>query len=99
MFSLPYDDFTYYPATRLIGLAMSLVTSLIATLVGVRGILSIHPAESMRAATPEVKGRFRLPALLDKLLNTRRNWGCAVYSETPCAAPSSPWQWPSPSRR
>ena len=83
MFSLPYDDFTYYPATRLIGLAMSLVTSLIATLVGVRGILSIHPAESMRAATPEVKGRFRLPALLDKLLNTRQKLGLRSIFRNP----------------
>lgn len=62
-FSLPEASYHSYLSTRLIGLAIGVGTSMAATYLGVREILQVLPAESMRPTEPPVKKQLQLGRL------------------------------------
>jgi len=71
-FNLPYNDFKFYASTRTYGTIIALGTSLIATYVGIKDVLKINPAESMRQVVPSFDSRFTIPEFIAKILNSRQ---------------------------
>lgn len=69
-FSLPYNDFKLYVNTRIYGMIIAVLTSMLSTYLGVKNILDINPAESMRQISPPTLGNFKIPNFLIKYLNS-----------------------------
>lgn len=63
-FNLPDPVYHDYLQSRMAGLLIAGLTSLLAVFSGVKGILSITPAMAMRPASPEQGRMIRLPAWL-----------------------------------
>ena len=63
-YNLPKRELHYYWESRAAAAFLSLMISLAAVLAGVRGILKVHPAESMRGAVPEQRSGRKLPDFL-----------------------------------
>lgn len=68
-FNLPYNDFIIYKETRIYGTIIAIATSALSTYIGVKNILDITPAESMRQAAPSISGGITIPYFLTKHLN------------------------------
>lgn len=74
-FNLPYPYYDNFISSRLVGLGIALLTSISATLWGVKDILNITPAESMRPAAPNAAAQPPLSKRLAALLNPRQKMG------------------------
>lgn len=68
-FNLPDTVYHSYPGSRLAGLAIAVLTGFLAVWLGVREILSIAPAQAMRAKAPGEFGNVPLPKSLRKRLD------------------------------
>jgi len=55
-FSFPHLVNKFYPALAIVGIAVSVLFSMLGTVKGVRRIMKLDPAEAMRAAPPPVGG-------------------------------------------
>lgn len=71
IYNLPYNDFTLYARTRIIGVLIGVVTSIAACYLGAKGIVTINPAESMRSAAPTQSVKFKLPEFLNKRFDSK----------------------------
>lgn len=69
-YNLPYGEYKLYPQSMLIGIILAVITGIVATYFGIKGILNINPAEAMRAAAPSFGGSFKFPKFLENLLST-----------------------------
>ncbi len=73
-FNLPDTTYTPHISTLVSSICFSLATSIISVYMGVRGVVKITPAESMRAAAPK-GGGSNLPKWVSKVLNSRQKIG------------------------
>ncbi len=74
-YATSYQDYRADPKVWACGMLISMGTALASLMIGVRDVLYVMPAESMRAAAPAGTAAFRLPPLLDRLLNQRQKIG------------------------
>ncbi|MBR1442901.1 MAG: FtsX-like permease family protein [Firmicutes bacterium] len=73
-FNLPDFNYEVHLSSWIMSIVISLATSVISVYLGVRGVVKINPAESMRAAAPK-GGSSKIPAFVDKILNIRQKIG------------------------
>ena len=74
-YAMPYQNYSVNPAVWASGMLISMGTALTALLLGIRDVLVIMPAESMKSAAPSGGLSFRLPRWVDRLLNRRQKIG------------------------
>lgn len=67
--NLPSDQYKISIYIRLIGCFLALTISIASTYLGIKDILKISPAESMRSATPNIKSKLTIPTWLNTKLN------------------------------
>ena len=82
-FNLPDTTYHSYLDTRVIGLVIAVSTSMYAVYSGVKGIISITPAEAMRAAAPVSGRQLVLPAGLTKRLKVMQKMGFRSIARAP----------------
>lgn len=75
VYNIPNTGFKFYISNAIIGIFLSVITSILATYFGVKEILKINPAESMRSLAPVFNTKFVLPKILNKILNSRKRMG------------------------
>lgn len=81
-FNLPDTVYHSYVSSRMIGLLIAVGTSLLAVFLGVRDILSISPAQAMRAKAPSAKD-LPMPGFLTKRLGSLERMGCRSVARHP----------------
>ena len=74
-YAIPYQDYQVDPTVWVKGMLIAAGTALTALMIGIRDVLYIMPAESMRSAPPSSGATFTLPPWLDRLLNRRQKIG------------------------
>ena len=82
-FSLPSTEYYDSYILRLYALIIALAASLTAVFFGVRGIVSIQPAEAMRPASPNLKQNFSLFDNLIKKLSAMYKMGIRSLFRSP----------------
>ena len=82
-FTLPVATFHNYWNTRLIGLAIALLTAVGAVLLGVRRVLNITPAMAMKSRAPAVSRQSVLPQSWTARLGTFRKLGVRSMTRSP----------------
>ncbi|MCB7064699.1 ABC transporter permease [Enterocloster citroniae] len=82
-FNLPDTVYHNYMDSRINGLLIALGTGLAAVFLGVRDILSITPAQAMRARTPSGAGNLPVPGFLLKRLGAMEKMGCRSIARNP----------------
>ena len=82
-FNLPDTVYHNYMDSRINGLLIAVGTGLLAVFLGVRDILSITPAQAMRAKAPEAAGNLPMPAFLLKRLGALERMGCRSIARNP----------------
>lgn len=81
-FNLPDTVYHNYLDSRLIGLVISVGTGILAAFMGVRDILSITPAQAMRARAPSVR-ELPIPAFILKRMGSLERMGCRTVARHP----------------
>lgn len=81
-FNLPDSVYHNYTGSRLIGLIIAVGTGILAVFLGVRDILSITPAQAMRARAPAAKD-MPVPPFLLKRLGFLERMGCRSIARHP----------------
>jgi len=74
-YAMPYQVYHVDPAVWATGMLISMGTALASLMLGIRDVLGIMPAESMKSAAPDGGSAFTLPPWLDGLLNRRQKIG------------------------
>ena len=82
-FNLPDTVYHSYMSTQAKGLAIALATGLVSTYLGVRGILSISPAQAMRAKSPSEVRSLPLPDFIARRMGTMEKMGCRSIARNP----------------
>gem|GEM_PF-544360 len=73
-FNMPDLTYDFNITTAVAAVLFSMATAVISVYLGVKDVVKINPAESMRAAAPKA-GNFKMPQSIAKLLNTRQKIG------------------------
>lgn len=81
-FNLPDTVYHNYVSSRLTGLVIAVGVALLAVFLGVRDILSISPAQAMRAKAP-LANDMPLPSFLIKRLGRLERMGCRSVARHP----------------
>lgn len=81
-FNLPDTVYHNYLSSRMIGLLAAVGTAILAVFLGVRDILSISPAQAMRAKAPTAKD-LPMPSFLIKRLGPLERMGCRSIARHP----------------
>lgn len=71
-YNLPSYHYKMNLKNILIGVVLSVVTSIIATYFGIKDVLKINPAEAMRSEAPVLHIKLKLPMFLNKVLNSKK---------------------------
>jgi len=71
IYGLPEAPYESGLMTQIFAVGLSVGACLLTVYLAVREIMKINPADSMRAPEPNVKGKFKLPPWLEKILNVR----------------------------
>lgn len=74
-FNLPDTVYHGYWSTRISGAAIAMLTGILAVYLGVRGILTITPAQAMRAKAPAAATVLKLPKGLASRLDSMEKMG------------------------
>lgn len=74
-FAIPYQEYRVDPLVWVNGMLIAMGTALLSLLLGIRDVLRILPAESMKAAAPSATGGLSLPRWADRVLNRRQKLG------------------------
>lgn len=82
-FNLPDTVYHNYWGSRVTGFLIALATGFGAVFLGVRDILSITPAQAMRAKAPKASGAVQLPGCLMKGLGPMERMGCRCIARNP----------------
>lgn len=82
-FNLPDTVYHNYLGSRVTGFIIALVTGFGAVFLGVRDILTITPAQAMRAKAPAAAGAVRLPGWLVKHLGPMERMACRSIARNP----------------
>lgn len=82
-FNLPDTVYHNYADSRIAGLLLSLLTGVSAAFFGVRGIVSIAPAQAMRQAAPEAPKNLPIPRPLLKRMGPLVRMGCRAIARNP----------------
>lgn len=82
-FNLPDTIYHNYLGSRISGLALAVGTGLLAAFLGVRDILSIAPAQAMRAKAPAAVQNLFIPEFLLKRLGPLERMGCRAIARNP----------------
>ncbi len=82
-FNLSDTVYHSYISSRLSGLLIAAGTGILAAFLGVRDILSIAPAQAMRAKAPAMSGNIALPAALLRRLGTTEKMACRSMVRNP----------------
>lgn len=67
-YNLPNGEFHFYWKTRIIGILVSVLTSISAVYVGIRSIAKITPAEAMRPSEPTAARTIKFPEWISRRL-------------------------------
>lgn len=81
-FNLPDTVYHNYIVSRLTGLVIAVGTGVLAAFLGVRDILSIAPAQAMRAKAPEAND-LPIPPIFIKRLGPLERMGCRSIARHP----------------
>lgn len=82
-FNLPDTIYHNYLGSRISGLALAVGTGLLAAFLGVRDILSIAPAQAMRAKAPAAVQNLFIPEFLLKRMGPLERMGCRAIARNP----------------
>lgn len=82
-FDLPETVYRNYLNNQVMGLVIAVGTGVTAVFLGVREILSIVPAQAMRAKSPTVAWNLPLPRGLARRLGTLEKMGCRSIARNP----------------
>lgn len=81
-FNLPDTVYHSYLSSRMTGLFIAVGTAVLAVFLGVRDILSISPAQAMRAKAPSAKD-LPMPSFLTRRLGPLERMGCRSIARHP----------------
>lgn len=81
-FNLPDTVYHSYVSTRLLGLFIAVGTGILAVFLGIRDILSISPAQAMRAKAPSARD-LPMPSFFIKRLGFLERMGCRSIARHP----------------
>lgn len=82
-FNLPDTVYHNFLGSRLSGLALAVGTGILAVFLGVRDILSITPAQAMRAKAPALNKMLSVPDFLAKRLSPLSRMGLRMVMRNP----------------
>lgn len=82
-FNLPDTVYHSYWSSRAAGLLIALGTGAAAVFLGVKDILSIAPAQAMKARAPAATGALPIPAFLLRRMGTLEKMGCRSIARNP----------------
>lgn len=82
-FNLPDTVYHNYWSSRAAGLLIALATGAAAVFLGVKDILSIAPAQAMRAKAPTAAGSIPIPSFLLKRMGPMEKMGCRSIARNP----------------
>lgn len=75
VFNIPSTGFSFHISNVLIGILLSLITSILATYFGIKEVININPAEAMRSLSPKFNNSFDFPKIMTKLFNSKQMMG------------------------
>lgn len=82
-FNLPDTVYHNYLGSRVTGIIIAEITAVAAVYLGVRDILTIVPAQAMRARAPVSAGHVRLPDIVLRRLGPLERLGCRTMARNP----------------
>lgn len=82
-YDIPNGKFVFYWKTRIIGILVSVLTSIFAVYVGIRSIAKITPAEAMRPSEPIAARTIKIPKWINKRLYVMHKIGLRSMIRSP----------------
>lgn len=82
-YNLPETPYISPVSSKILVVIAAVLVCLVTVYLGVRDVVKINPADSMRSAEPRVKGKFSVPAGLRKIMNLRQVIGLRSIFRNP----------------